>query len=438
MRGTLHVDEAKSGLSGKVRVPSDKSITHRAYILGAAAEGPSRLRHPSPGGDCQATLDCIQALGTEVRFCGQGNECVVQGQGLRGLREPSDALNCRRSGTTMRLIAGLLAGHQGLFILRGDPQLHRRPMGRIVEPLRDMGARVTGRQAGRYPPLVITGAPLRGVTHHIPVASAQVKSCLLLAGLLAEGRTLVESPSESRDHTERMLRGMGVPVDSKGPMISLQGPVERLFPYDLTVPGDFSSAAFLMVAAALVEGSTITVERLGLNPSRTGLLDALRMMGTETSVQNEEGSEFEPYGDLTVRWKSLQGIEVGGTWIVRMIDELPVLAVAATQAEGETVVRDAQELRHKESDRIATTVTELRKLGARIEERPDGFVVEGPTRLRGATVESHGDHRLAMALAVAGLVAEGETVVGGFDCVADSFPSFADHLSGLRTDGGGR
>lgn len=430
MRGQAHFPRAKKGLQGSTGVPSDKSITHRALILGAVGEGESRIRQPSPAGDCRATLRCIQALGAEARR-GDGGELRVQGLGLRGLREPADALDCGRSGTTMRLLAGLLAGQEGLFVLRGDPQLHRRPMGRIVQPLRDAGATVLGQADGRFPPLVIQGGQLRGVHHTLPVASAQVKSCLLLAGLLAEGTTVVRSPEVSRDHTERMLRGMGASLIGEGLEVAVQGPATSLAPLDLTVPGDFSSAAFLLVAACLVEASAVVLEGVGLNPTRTGLLDVLRRMGAEVEAQEGGAAGGEPVGDLIVHSGPLRGVNVGGAAIPLLIDELPVLAVAATQAEGETVVRDAEDLRHKESDRIATTVRELQKLGAHIEERPDGFVVEGPTRLRGTAVDSHGDHRLAMALAVAGLVADGETTVANFDCVGDSFPGFEEVLERL-------
>lgn len=430
MTSSLHIRQAERGLRGTARVPADKSVTHRGLILGAAARGESRLRDPSPAGDCAATLACVQALGAEVR---QGTgEWRIQGVGLRGFREPEDALDCRRSGTTMRLLAGLLAGQEGLFILRGDPQLHRRPMGRIVEPLRAMGAQVTGRAGGKFPPLAIQGSALHGARHHLAVASAQVKSCLLLAGLLAKGTTVVHSPAPSRDHTERLLQAMGVPLAGKGVEVAVTGPVEDLAPLDLQVPGDFSSAAFLLVAACLVPGSEILLQGVGLNPTRTGLLQVLRQMGASVeAMARGSGHASEPWGDLLVRWAPLRGVEVGGEVIPALIDEVPVLAVAATQAQGTTVVRDAADLRHKESDRIAATVQELQKMGAHIAERPDGLVVEGPTRLRGVRVDSHGDHRLALALAVAGLVAEGETVVEGFGRAADSFPGFPEVLAGL-------
>ena len=434
MTSSLTISQTERGLRGAARVPADKSITHRGLILGAVATGESRLANPSPAGDCAATLACIQALGAQVD--GGPGEWRIRGVGLRGLQEPADALDCCRSGTTMRLLAGLLAGQEGLFILRGDPQLHRRPMGRIVEPLRAMGAQATGRAGGKFPPLVIQGAALRGTTHHLAVASAQVKSCLLLAGLLAEGTTTVHSPAPSRDHTERLLQAAGVPLREDGTTVAVEGPVEALAPLDLVVPGDFSSAAFLLVAACLVPGSEVVLQGVGLNPTRMGLLHVLRQMGASVEVhQGGASNAGEPVGDLLVRWSPLRGVEVGGEAIPALIDEVPILAVAATQAEGTTVVRDAADLRHKESDRIAATVQELRRLGARIEERPDGFVVEGPARLRGARVESHGDHRLALALAVAGLVAEGETVVEGFDRAADSFPGFPEVLADLLEGG---
>ncbi|MBC7224552.1 MAG: 3-phosphoshikimate 1-carboxyvinyltransferase, partial [Anaerolineae bacterium] len=285
---------------------------------------------------------------------------------------------------------------------------------------------------GKFPPLAIQGGALHGATHRLAVASAQVKSCLLLAGLLAEGTTTVRSPAPSRDHTERLLEAMGVPLVGAGVEVAVAGPVEALAPLDLTVPGDFSSAAFLLVAACLVPGSEVLLQGVGLNPTRIGLLHVLRQMGASVEVQADEAfNAGEPAGDLLVRWSPLRGTEVGGEAIPALIDEVPVLAVAATQAEGTTVVRDAADLRHKESDRIAATVQELQKMGAQIAERPDGFVVEGPTRLRGTRVDSHGDHRLALALAVAGLVAEGETVVEGFARAADSFPGFPEMLAGL-------
>jgi 3-phosphoshikimate 1-carboxyvinyltransferase len=452
-------------LRGAVRVPGDKSISHRAVLLGAIAEGASRVENSLPAADCRATLGVVRALGVEVEEHSL-TSLTVHGRGLYGLREPEDVLDCVRSGTTMRLLAGILAGQPFLSVLSGDPQLRRRPMARIAEPLRLMGATVLGRDGGRLPPLAIQGGGLHGIDYRLPVASAQVKSALLLAGLYADGPTILHEPGPARDHTERMLGVMGArlgigdweigdweigklggssgfPPATEGSGGDRRGghfrgrqvqiyPCSSLRALDVVVPGDFSSAAFLVVAGLLVPGSEIVVEGVGVNPTRTGLLDVLRAMGASVALGNERLEGGEPLADLVARASELCGVEVGGDTVVRMIDEFPVLAVAATQAQGETVVRDAAELRVKETDRIATTVEELRRLGAEIEARPDGFVVHGPTPLQGATVDSRGDHRLAMALAIAGLVASGETVVHDVACIGDSFPGFETTLLGLK------
>jgi 3-phosphoshikimate 1-carboxyvinyltransferase len=400
-------------------------------LLGALAEGTTRVRGFLRSGDCVATLACVRGLGIEVDELGP-DELRVHGRGLAGLAEPQQPLDCATSGTTMRLLAGIIAGSGKMAVLVGGPQLSRRPMRRVAEPLRAMGATVLGRQGGSLPPLAIQGGGLRGIEYRLPVASAQIKSSLLLAGLSADSPTTVLEVGATRDHTERMLRAMGAVLRGQGDGALVVEPIERpLRPVDLLVPADISSAAFLVVAALLVPGSRVELEGVGLNPTRTGLCDVLRAMGgaIEASAEREEGGE--PVGDLRVESSSLRAATVGGEDVVRAIDELPVLAVAATQAEGVTVVRDAAELRVKETDRIAAVVEELRKLGARIEARADGFVVEGPTRLRGAEVSSHGDHRLAMALCVAGLVADGETLVRDVGCAADSFPGFERTLAAL-------
>jgi 3-phosphoshikimate 1-carboxyvinyltransferase len=429
-------------LRGAVCVPGDKSISHRALILGAIADGVSRVENFLPAADCLATLGAVRALGVEVEELSP-TSLVVHGRGLHGLQEPDDVLDCVRSGTTMRLLAGLLAGQPFLSVLSGETQLRRRPMGRIAEPLRLLGATILGRDRGRLPPLAVQGGDLRGIDYILPVASAQVKSALLLAGLYAAGPTTLHVPGPARDHTERMLKAMGGEVGIEGvatgqPGIEKLGggkigiwPEQRLRAVDVQVPGDLSSAAFLMVAATLVPGSEIAIEGVGVNPTRTGLLDVLRAMGAEVALENERLESGEPLADLVVRASELRGVEVAGDTVVRLIDEFPVLAVAATKARGKTLVRDAAELRVKETDRIATTVAELRRFGAEIEARPDGFVVYGPTRLKGALVDSHGDHRLAMALAVAGLVAEGRTRIHNVACIADSFPGFELALTHL-------
>ena len=429
-------------LQGRVRVPGNKSISHRALLLGALAEGVSQIEGFLPSGDCLATLTCLRALGVEIETPipgpspyeggGRATTLTVHGRGLRGLQAPTAPLDCVRSGTTMRLLAGLLAGHPFESTLTGDPQLLRRPMRRIVEPLRRMDADIE--DTDDHAPLTIRGRPLRGYDHRLAVASAQVKSALLLAGLYAKGPTTVRQPGPARDHTERMLAAMGAAIEVNGLTVTLSPPSSPLSPLSLTIPGDISSAAFPLVAAALVPDSEVTIVGVGVNPTRTGVLDVLRAMGAEIaleSLQMEREQGNESVADVTVCASDLVGVEVSGDTVVRTLDEFPVLAVAATQAHGTTVVRDAAELRVKETDRIAAIVTELRALGARVDPLPDGFIIQGPTPLHGAVVDSYGDHRLAMALAVAGLIAEGETVIEQSECIDDSFPGFAELIRGL-------
>ncbi len=417
-------------LTGTTTVPADKSITHRSLLFGAIASGVSRVRHGLRSGDTLATLGVVRRLGIQVTETDSG-EWLIHGRGLHGLQEPDEVLDCINSGTTARLLLGLLAGQSFFSVLAGSPQLRKRPMGRVTDPLRRMGAQIWGRDQGRLLPLAVQGSPLRGIEYALPVASAQMKSALLLAGLYASGLTVVIEPGPARDHTERMLSSMGAPITRKGPYITSERPSQELTPLDMTIPGDFSSAAFLLAAGAIIPGSHLVLRGVGINPTRRGLLDALQDMGAQVQVLDERESGGEPVGDLEIRFGPLQGITLQGKQIVTLIDELPVFAVIATQAHGETVVRDAAELRVKETDRIATTVMELQKMGAAIEERPDGFVIHGPTHLHGTHVWSHGDHRLAMALTVAGLVAEGVTVVREIACAADSFPGFVDTLRDL-------
>jgi 3-phosphoshikimate 1-carboxyvinyltransferase len=481
-------------LRGETTVPGDKSITHRAIILGALADGDTVVRGWVPAEVCLATLSCVQALGVEVEetllpsqppgrddswFWGEadareigdqeGAAMLIHGAGLGGLREPADVLHCAGSGTTIRLLAGLLAGQPFCSVLTGTEPLRRRPMGRIAEPLRLMGATILGRDDGRLAPLTIRGGNLRGIEYAVPVASAQVKSAILLAGLFAGGETVIHEPGPSRDHTERMLRDFEVKVETEVKAEGRRAAVRVIGGQKLSggktldIPGDFSSAAFPLVAATIVAGSDVQLSGVGVNPTRTGLYDLLVAMGAELHVadgrqrtkdkngvapkapsSHRDASRSlvlrppsdagEPISTICVRSSQLRATEAAGDLIVRAIDEFPIFAVAATQAEGMTVVREAQELRVKESDRIATVATELRKMGADIEERPDGMVVRGPTRLHGAIVECHRDHRLAMALAVAGLVARGETVVHGAEAIDDSFPGFVETMQALGAD----
>jgi 3-phosphoshikimate 1-carboxyvinyltransferase len=417
---------------GSTSVPGDKSISHRAAMFAALAEGRSHVRNFLPGGDCHATIGVLRSLGVAIEEVSP-SELLIDGVGLHGLHEPAAPLDCVNSGTTMRLMAGLLAGQRFFSVLSGSPQLVRRPMGRVVEPLRQMGALIHGRQGGKLAPLAIAGARLHFIDYALPVASAQVKSALLLAGLYNEGLVVVRQPGPARDHTERMLAAMGAPVRVLGSVVTSERPKGPLAPLDITVPGDISSAAFLLAAGLLVPESHLTVTGVGVNPTRTGIIDILRLMGADLRLENLREEAGEPVADIVVQrggvsrggeTPPLRGVEIGGDLIVRAIDELPVLAVLATQAHGRTVVRDAAELRVKETDRIATVAAELHKLGAHVEERPDGFVIDGPVTLHSAPVWSHGDHRLAMALAVAGMIASGPVLVEEAECVSDSFPGF--------------
>jgi 3-phosphoshikimate 1-carboxyvinyltransferase len=417
-------------LAGAVEVPGDKSVSHRAALLGAVAQGVTEVRGFLEAEDCLRSLHAVEALGVEVSRKGPG-EYRIAGAGLRGLAEPADVVDCGNSGTTARLLLGLLAGQPFWTLLTGDDSLRRRPMARVAEPLRRMGATVVGRAEGGRLPLAVRGAaPLRAIAHDLPVASAQVKSAILLAGLYADGPVSVTEPAMSRDHSERMLRAFGARLESRGLTTTIEpGPLEARA---VTVPGDLSSAAFLLVAGLIVPDGRVTVPGVGLNPTRTGLLDVLAAMGAGLDVAAAEAvGGTEPAGTVTVWPSTLRGATVGGTLIPRLVDEVPALAVAAACARGRTEIRDAAELRVKESDRIAALARQLGLMGAAVEERPDGLVVEGPARLRGARVSSGGDHRIAMALAVAGLVADGETVVEDTACIATSFPGFADALNAL-------
>ncbi len=413
-------------LSGTVVPPGDKSISHRGAILGALAQGVSRLENFQRGADCLATLRCLRLLGVPWRW-EDGATLVVEGVGLQGLREPPQVLDCRNSGTTMRLLAGLLSSQPFLSVLTGDRSLRRRPMGRVVEPLRHMGAEVLGRAGGALAPLVIRGGALRGMEHHLHVASAQVKSAILLAGLYAEGETVVWEPAPSRDHTERMLGVMGAPIRLVEGGVAISQASE-LSPLRLRIPGDFSAAAFFLVAALVHPDAQVRLEGVGLNPTRTGLLEVLAQMGAQIKVENMRQWGPEPVADLVAGSSRLEAVQVEADIIPRMIDEVPLLAVAACFAYGETVIRGAQELRAKESDRLRAMARELRRMGARVEELPDGLRIWGPARLQGAVVDSHGDHRLAMALAVAALAARGETVIRNAQSVVVSYPNFWDHL----------
>jgi 3-phosphoshikimate 1-carboxyvinyltransferase len=413
-----------SSLQGTLRVPGDKSISHRALMLGALAEGETIIQGLLPGEDPISTARCLRALGAEITEI-NSTEVRVRGTGLGQLKEASDILDAGNSGTTLRLMMGILASQPGLFsTLTGDHSLRSRPMGRVSNPLSQMGAQIWGRQGGKYAPLAILGQSLKPFHYHSPIASAQVKSAVLLAGLLTPGQTLVTEPARSRDHSERMLRAFGAKVYTDESLtVAVEGPA-RLVGQTVIVPGDISSAAFWLVAASIVPGSELLLENVGINPTRTGILEVLQAMGADIQQLNPREQAGEPVADLRVRSAQLRGTTMGGSLIPRLVDEIPVLAVAALAAEGKTIIRDAEELRVKESDRLAVMAQELRKLGAQIQEHPDGLEIQGPQQLTGASVSPYSDHRVAMSLAVASLLARGETTLENPECARVSYPDF--------------
>ena len=426
-------------LKGTIAVPGDKSVTHRAIILTALAEGLSQVTGYCRGEDCLNTMRAFQSLG--VRIEETPERLTVHGKGMWGLTEPFGPIDCGNSGTGIRLMAGLLAGQDFFTVLTGDESIRRRPMGRVVKPLRAMGATIAGRKGGELAPLAITGTRLKGMSYESPVASAQIKSSLLFASLYADGLTTISEPRLSRDHTERMFAYFGIPFHRDGCTVRIEGrPSLRWSGKTVVVPGDLSAAAFFIVGASIVPDSDVTVLSVGMNPTRTGLLDILRQMGAHIEVLNPREEAGEPVADLRVRSMPLRGVQIGPEQIPQTIDEFPILCVAAAVAEGETVITGAEELRVKESDRIATMAAELRAMGARIEERPDGMVIQGLGRkgangtLTGATCASHGDHRVAMSVAIGALTAAQPTQIQDTACIETSFPNFDRKLLALLTD----
>ena len=421
--------EPVAALAGHVAVPGDKSISHRAVLIGAISEGSTAISGFGRSADTEATIAAMRALGAEV-VEEDVDTLTVHGVGLRGLRDPAAALDCGNAGTLMRLLPGILAGQSGRFELVGDESLSARPMERVAEPLRRMGASVETTDG--HAPVVVTGGRLAPIDYELPVASAQVKSAVLLAGLYAEGaETTVVEPLPSRDHTERMLERAGARVERGPKSVSIRA-AERLELGSVEVPGDFSSAAPLLVAAAIVPGSDVTVHGVGLNPGRTGLLDVLERMGARVAVYNRRSLGGEPAGDVQVQASELVGTRVSAAEVPSLVDELPLFAVAASHARGESFVNGAAELRVKESDRIETVVEEMRRLGAHIRATPDGFRIKGvPARLRGGAVDTHGDHRLAMLGAVAGIASREGVELSGAEAVETSFPGFYDVLAQL-------
>ncbi len=428
----LHIKPAHA-LRGTLAMPGDKSISHRAVILGALAEGDTVIENFLPGADCLSTINCFKNLGVKITVTDDG-VVKIHGSGLCGLKEPGGILNAGNSGTTMRLLLGVLAGQPFFSVITGDSSLCRRPMARVTGPLSLMGARIDGRQDGNLAPLALRGGSLKPIDFTSPVASAQVKSAVLLAGLFAEGQTTVTEPYRSRDHTERMLKMFGANVDVSGNTVLVKG-LPRLLGRKVTVPGDISSAAFLMVTAASLPGSDLTLTGVGINPTRNGIIEVLTAMGAGIELLNSRKEGEEPVADIRVyHKKKLSGVSVGGEVIPRLIDEVPALAVAAALAKGQTEIRDATELKVKESNRIAAIVGLLAGFGAAVQELPDGLLIQGGRPLRGCTCESHGDHRIAMAATVAGLLAMGNTEVQGAECINVSFPGFDSVLKAIQVE----
>lgn len=415
-------------LNGTIKVPGDKSISHRAVMFGSIAEGKTTINGFLTGEDCLSTISCFKKLGVNIV---QENEHVtVEANGISGLHPPSEDLYVGNSGTTIRLMLGILANTPFTSVLTGDDSIAKRPMNRVTKPLKQMGAEINGNDSGNKVPLQIKGGNVKGIHYNSPIASAQVKSAIILAGLEGEGTTSVTEPLKSRDHTERMLEAFGAKVKSNSLTVSIEGG-QQLKGTHIEVPGDISSAAFFLVAGAIVPNSTITLQKVGLNPTRTGILDVLNDMGAQISYQNVNEEASEPYGDLVIKTSSLKGAVIKGDVIPRLIDEIPIIALAATQAEGQTIIQDANELRVKETDRIETVVNELKKMGAEIKATEDGMIINGKTSLKGTSVQSHGDHRIGMMLSIASCIAEGDTTLDQSQAVAVSYPSFFDQLKDL-------
>jgi len=437
MMSEARVVSSPKRLAGVLDVPGDKSLSHRALLLNAMAEGVASVTNLLWGADCLSTIACLKRLGVNIEESqedgNQGSErtpptLTVRGVGAKGFAEPADVLDAGNSGTTMRLLTGILAGQPFLSILTGDASLRSRPMARVIMPLRMMGAQIWGRGGDTLAPLAIRGSVLTGIEYELPVASAQLKSALLLAGLRARGRTTVIEPGPSRDHTERMLKAMGAEIEIEGRRITLSPLARPLHCVDFSIPGDMSSAAFWLVAGTIHPQAHLSLRNVGVNPTRTGILDALYAMGANISLQHERLVGGEPVADIVVASSPLRGTEISGDLVPRLLDEVPVLAVAASMADGVTTIRDATELRVKESDRLAGIAAGLTSLGVTVEELHDGLIIHGSRKLRGARCATHHDHRLAMAFAIAGLVASGQTIIDDAACVDISYPAFWSDL----------
>ncbi|MGE7621551.1 3-phosphoshikimate 1-carboxyvinyltransferase [Viridibacillus sp. NPDC096237] len=419
------LDYNKPTLRGKITVPGDKSVSHRSIMFGGIAKGRTTVSGFLLGDDCLNTIACFRKLGVQIEL--DGTNVVIESNGMATWQEPTDILYTGNSGTTTRLMLGLLAGSTVHTVLNGDESIAKRPMKRVINPLREMGAKITGRMDGQFTPLAIQGTKLNAIDYTMPVASAQVKSAILLAGINAKGTTIIREKEVSRDHTERMLRQFGAEITIEDGVVSLQGG-QQLTATHVEVPGDISSAAFFLVAGAISKNSEITLENVGLNPTRTGIIDVLQEMNAKMSIEIDDDSAAEPIGTVTVSTSELQGTTIGGDVIPRLIDEIPIIALLATQATGQTVIKDAEELKVKETDRITAVVDELKKLGADIVATDDGMIINGPTPLTGSTIRTYGDHRIGMMGAIAALITEGSIELDDPDCIAVSYPTFFEDV----------
>ncbi|MCM3724398.1 3-phosphoshikimate 1-carboxyvinyltransferase [Neobacillus cucumis] len=423
---TLKLNTNVNRLVGEVTIPGDKSISHRSVMFGSIAHGETRVTNFLPGDDCLSTISCFRKLGVTIEE--SEDELRIIGNGFEGLTEPSEVLDVGNSGTTIRLLMGILAGRPFFSSLVGDESIGKRPMTRVTVPLTQMGAKLDGRKNGDFTPISIRGGQLQSIEYQLPVASAQVKSALILAGLQADGVSTIIEPAETRDHTERMIRQFGGEITKDNQTIRVKGG-QNLTASTIHVPGDISSAAFFLVAGAIIPGSEIVLKNVGLNPTRTGIIEVMQKMGAELEIVQAETNDFEPAGDLIIKTSNLKGTVVEGNLIPRLIDEIPIIALLATQAEGTTIIKDAEELKVKETNRIDTVVQELRKLGADIEATDDGMIIHGKSKLTGGKVSSHGDHRIGMMLAIAALLSENTVELERFEAISVSYPNFFTHLN---------
>lgn len=420
----------KTGLNGVVTIPGDKSISHRSIMLGSLAKGTTEVHNFLQGADCLSSISCFQKMGIDIE--NTVDTVKIHGRGLHGLQAPTDILDVGNSGTTTRLMSGILAAQSFTSIVNGDASIQKRPMKRIMTPLRQMGASIESNLGNDCAPLTITGKPLTGIHYQSPVASAQVKSAILLAGLYAEGETSVTEPYLSRNHTELMLKTFGATVISEGVTATVK-PATELHAQNILVPGDISSAAYFIVAGLITENSCITIKNVGINPTRDGILDVCKAMGADITLVNIKDDVGEPTADIIVKTSNLKGTTICGSVIPKLIDEIPIIAIMACFAEGETIIKDAQELKVKESNRIDVMVKNLSAMGADIEATEDGMIIHGGKTLQGATIDSHLDHRIAMSFAIAGLNADGETKILGSECVDISYPTFYSDLLKLQS-----